>query len=284
MRLGLSPKKTYEAVNSCIYCGAAGSTTRLTDEHIVPLSLGGTYVLPKASCDECARPIGKLEGYVARHVFQDVRIEFGLPTRRPKERPTQLPLRESFSPSPQLAPIRLVPTKDYPGMLLLTVHEPAGILMGRSPETGAKGYPFVRFVGGQERVEQLKAKGIASKLYREFQPDLFLRVATKMALGFAVAGYGLESFEPTVGDVILRRGSNPYYWIGGVTKEIDEFPPPISKRILHRIVGYRRDIAGMPYLVIQLQLFAFLGTPMYAAVVGKLTQAGLSKLKGAGGG
>lgn len=285
MSLSFPPTTTFKPVNACIYCGAKGPGIRLTDEHIVPLSLGGTYVLPKASCLECADKTKNLEGYAARQVFQDVRIEYGFPTRRPKERPTHLPLRESFSPSPELAPIRLVPTKDYPGTLILTVLEPAGILTGRSPEEGAKGYPFVRFIGGRERVERLKKQGIDSKVYREFKPDLFLRLIAKIALGITVAAYGLDSFEPTVRDIILRRDTNAFYWVGGVTKEMmDEFPPPSDKTVVHRIVGYKRDIAGVPYLVMQVQLFAGLGlgAPCYAAIVGKLPQTDLRKLEGQG--
>ena len=35
------------SVGSCIYCGA---TDQLTDEHIIPLALGGRFVLPDSSC------------------------------------------------------------------------------------------------------------------------------------------------------------------------------------------------------------------------------------------
>jgi hypothetical protein len=219
-RISFPPKTTFAPTNACIYCGARGPGIKLTDEHIVPLSLGGTYVLPKASCLECADKTKNLEGYAARQVFQDVRVEYEFPTRRPSERPRHLPLRESFSPSPESAPIRLVPTQEYPGTLILIVFEPAGILEGRSPNEGAKGYPFIRFIGGRERGERLKEQGIDSKVYREFKADLFLRLIAKIALGFAVAAWSLDSFEPTVRDIILRRDTNLFYWVGGVTKEM----------------------------------------------------------------
>jgi hypothetical protein len=272
MPLKLSPTIRYKPVNACIYCGARGTDTKLTDEHVVPLSLGGTFILPKASCEKCAKPIARLEGYVARQVFQDVRIEHGFPTRRPKERPTHLPLRESFSPSPELAPVRLVPTSEYPGMLVLTIHEPAGILVGRSPEAGSKGQMFLhQIAGSKQRIAKLKEQGIETRQYREFKPDLLIRLVAKMALGFGVAQYGFDHIEPTVRDVILRRDTNPYHWGGGVTREMDEFPPPFGKTVLHRFVGYTREIARVSYLVIQLQLFAYLGaTPGYAVVVGKV--------------
>ncbi|WP_217539485.1 HNH endonuclease, partial [Stenotrophomonas sp. GbtcB23] len=39
-------------VGASIYCGATDG--RLTEEHIIPKGLGGTLVLPQASCDDCA--------------------------------------------------------------------------------------------------------------------------------------------------------------------------------------------------------------------------------------
>lgn len=277
MQLKLSPKTKFKPVNACIYCGATGRDIKLTDEHVVPLSLGGTYILPKASCRKCAEPIKKLEGYAGRQIFQDVRIEHGFPTRRPQERPTHLPLRASFSPSPDLAPIRLIPTKEYPGMLLLPIHEPAGIFLGRSPEMGGRAQMFVRQITGRDRIDRLSKQGIEPLIYREIKPDLLLRLIAKVALGFAVEGYGLDSFDATVRDIILRRDTNPYYWAGGITLDMDEFPPPSGNSVLHRFVGYTREIAGVQYLVIQLQLFAYLGAPIYAVVVGKLTETGLKK-------
>jgi HNH endonuclease len=267
-------------VNACIYCDRTESQTKLTDEHIIPLSLGGAYVLPKASCLKCAKLINNLEGYAGRHVFQDIRIEYGFPTRRPKERPTHLPLRESFSPSPETAPIRLVPTKDYPGALILITPEPAGILLGHPPEKKVTGGNiFVRQITGRERVDRLSRRGISAKIYREFQPDLILRLIAKIALGFAVAGYGLSGFDATVRDAILRRDTNAHYWVGGTTQDMDQFPPPSTPMVLHRVVSYMREIEGVPYLLIQLQLFAFLNTPIYTVVVGKLTETGLKHFK-----
>jgi HNH endonuclease len=269
MKLTLEPDTVLGPVNACIYCGVTEPDAKLTDEHIIPLSIGGTHILPKASCRACATQTAKLEGYAGRKIFQDVRIEYELPTRRPKERPTQLPLRESFSPSPEAAPIRYIAAKEYPGALILMIPEPAGILLGRSPGQGVKFQPFVRQLGGRERVELLKQRGIEAKLYRELKPDLFLRLVAKIALGYAVASYGLDAFEPTVRDVILRRDTDPFHWVGGVTKEMNEFPTPSGKPLAHRIVAYKRDVAGTPHFVVQLQLLAFLAAPSYAVVVGK---------------
>jgi hypothetical protein len=154
--------------------------------------------------------------------------------------------------------------------LFLPIPEPAGIIIGRSPKQGVKFLPFFRGLTSRERVDRLKEQNIEAKQYRELKPDLFLRLLAKIALGFAVANYGLGGFEPTVREVILRRDTNAYHWVGGITKEMDEFPPPSGKPLPHRIVAYERLIAGTRYIVVQLQLFAFLAAPGYAVVVGRV--------------
>ncbi|MFZ1093435.1 MAG: HNH endonuclease [Xanthobacteraceae bacterium] len=37
-------RKEYPSFDVCIYCGASGDDVELTDEHIVPFSLGGNAV------------------------------------------------------------------------------------------------------------------------------------------------------------------------------------------------------------------------------------------------
>jgi hypothetical protein len=272
-----TPTIRYEPVNACIYCG--DSASKLTDEHIIPFSLGGTAILPKASCLQCADVTKKLEGYAGRQIFQDVRVQHGLPTRRPKERPTHFPVRQSFDPTPKEAQFRLVPTKDAPGVLALFNHEPAGILLGRTPNVVGRMQPFIREITDRDRIERLKDLNIAAKVYREIQPDLILRMIAKIALGFAAAAYGLKAFEPTLQNVILRRDTNPYYWVGGTTPEMNEFPRARGPDTLHRVSGYMRQIESVPYLLFQLQLFSYLDAPTYTAVVGKLTQDGMDRFR-----
>jgi len=55
---------TFEAAGHCIYCGTKQGP--LSDEHIVPFGLGGTLVLPKASCKACATETAKLEQVIQR--------------------------------------------------------------------------------------------------------------------------------------------------------------------------------------------------------------------------
>jgi hypothetical protein len=71
-------------VGKCIYCG---STTNLSDEHVVPRGLGGEWVLKKASCQKCAGIISRFETDIIKDFFSLLRIKLDLPTRRKKQRP-----------------------------------------------------------------------------------------------------------------------------------------------------------------------------------------------------
>jgi hypothetical protein len=73
---------------ACIYCGATG--VRLTDEHILPLSLGGGHVIADASCLACANVTKRFEQDVARELWGDARISYNAPSRRKKQRKTHI--------------------------------------------------------------------------------------------------------------------------------------------------------------------------------------------------
>ena len=54
-----SSRRRFGPIGRCIYCGATGDLTR---EHIIPRSIGGTWVLSKASCSDCAAVTRDFEG------------------------------------------------------------------------------------------------------------------------------------------------------------------------------------------------------------------------------
>lgn len=66
----------------CIYCGSPG----VSDEHIIPYSLGGEEKIAKGSCEQCARTTSKIELSVARKSYELIRSTSGIKTRRKKRR------------------------------------------------------------------------------------------------------------------------------------------------------------------------------------------------------
>jgi len=66
----------------------------LSDEHIVPFSLGGKHVIREASCSDCANITKKFEQRVARDLWGDARNSYDAPSRRKKERKSHIHLRD----------------------------------------------------------------------------------------------------------------------------------------------------------------------------------------------
>ena len=95
-KLPVHPEIQYRPAGKCIYCGA---TENLSNEHIVPYSAGGNWLLPKASCASCAKITGAFEGEFSRTILGPLRMLYDMPTRRPKERPRHLPLKVKYAAS-----------------------------------------------------------------------------------------------------------------------------------------------------------------------------------------
>jgi hypothetical protein len=81
------PHRRYAPANVCIYCG---SRNGLHDEHVIPLALGGRWILPAASCHTCGGKTSAFEGKYNRTVLGPLRMLYGIRTRRKKDRPKSL--------------------------------------------------------------------------------------------------------------------------------------------------------------------------------------------------
>lgn len=275
MTLRINPSPPSPPVGRCIYCGTTRG--RLTREHVIPKMLGGNMTLPKASCDDCANITKRFEQHVGRRIFHDVRLKHGF---RITERPSHLPVLESFEPSPESAPARLVPTKNAPGILSLLVPEPPGILTGRAEGSQVRSeFFFAQISDGMNDTEEVRRQlGVPGLIYREFQPALFGRFLAKVALGIGVQSCGVDGFNSQLGDVIIRGDRDPFHWVGGTTAEMSEMPDPTSGMVLHRVVAFGEEIGNIAHLVVQLQLLTYLATPIYTVVLGELFDEGADRL------
>ena len=82
--------RKFPGYGRCIYCTSDSGHSGLRDEHVIPYALGGNAVIENASCKTCEGITSYLDGYLARHVYHDLRIHRGIQTRRPKQRPKEL--------------------------------------------------------------------------------------------------------------------------------------------------------------------------------------------------
>ena len=80
----------YPPVGRCIYCGATeppADIGRFTDEHIIPLAMGGNLILPQASCKQCEKIINReIETPVCSQEWGLLRAKRNFPTRNKKKR------------------------------------------------------------------------------------------------------------------------------------------------------------------------------------------------------
>jgi hypothetical protein len=96
-----------------------------------------------------------------------------------------------------------------------------------------------------------------------FSPYLTAQYLSRIAYAYAVAESGLGSFMPLVHSLITGQTGFFRHWIGG-----EATVPPKDPATLHTLSHSWRTVKGIPYLVVTIRLFSFLGTPVQYVVVG----------------
>jgi hypothetical protein len=242
---------------ACIYCGTRGVV--LTDEHVLPLSLGGQHILEGASCRSCADVTTRFERDVARDMWGDARNSYDVPSRRKRERKTHIVLADPANPARRVK----VPYAEYPAPMVFYKMGRAGLLEGL-PDT-------VNVLNGWQLVEihdDVKAKAFQQKfgvpLTAKFRhmPESFARLLAKIGYCHLLTVLDPPDFRPICLPYILGDRTNPSYVVGG-TFEVAE----------PETVGYRLSTFGFGsperlMLVAEIRLFANVSTPTYHVVVG----------------
>ena len=119
-------RRKIPSFGECIYCGTSADEVELTNEHVIPFSLGGNVEIVDGSCRSCAAETAKAEEHVGRKVLWDFRIHTNAQTRRPKDRPSALPLRVAIKGGP-LQTMEL-PVSDHPFFTPMPVWGLPGLL------------------------------------------------------------------------------------------------------------------------------------------------------------
>ncbi len=261
-------------IGRCIYCP---EIEKLSREHVIPFSLGGSIVLQAASCPACAKITRRFEQVCARTIFGPLRITHDMQTRRRAERPTELEIIVEYEGASQRM---MVPASEYPAApIAMPVLPPAGIKYGYPKTTQIDHLNFVNIspyhVGRMNRlIYRLLLLGAKSATFTvRFQFKAFMRLLAKIAHGAAIANFGLDTFEPLLPDYILGRDKSLSYVIGGtndklVLKNPTVFGPEdgVQFHVLKQGVSSYNCIS---YVVCRIQLFSFLQTPPYEVIVGK---------------
>jgi len=255
-------------VKQCIYCGDTNS--KLTREHILPRGLGGNvalagqtqaFVLQKATCELCRRITSLIENDCLRANRDYARARLGF-----KRKDRQPPKMEMIFDLPDGSTGRTnVDADDVLGPITIPSYYEAGALSNRSfPDSPAPcDYHMIVVASARgEILEQSPRVGVELRC----DSKMFARMLAKIALGAAVARFGIKGFQPTVRNFILRDQNEGGHWVGGFAGA-ERRPLPSTQ--LHRIRVMTRTLAAGTFIIVEVQLFAQHGAPTNYVVVGK---------------
>ena len=258
----------YQTVGQCIYCGTTDLPTgvgRFGDEHIVPLALNGSLILPEASCRSCEKIINReIENQLLSDEWKYFRMKHRLPTRRPRNRPKTVPLRSRTG-----GPIT-IPASEYTAPVPLYQFATARILSESQPIPNTHAWTVSMLVDGDEEVRLQRRYPLWNGEHTIIpRPYHFARLVAKIGYSFAVAEMGLNCFRALVRDIILGKSDNYFHFVGSEKRE-----PPASgwpdggKHYFGITIRFVKD--GIGLVVVDIKLFAEADTPVYHAVVGEI--------------
>jgi hypothetical protein len=239
-------------IGRCVYCG---DTSDLSDEHIIPLGLGGEWQLLKASCRRHRDLTSAFETQVLHRDLLALRTTLGLRTRRPRKRPTQLPLTlHSLQGETHVT----LPVTAHPGGAAFPTFPPPSCLAdGGSTENSKPGWVV------RSHFPSLVAlsKSYGATHYNETAVDrlAFARLLGKIAYCFAAGCLHPDSlFDSCLLPLIEGSNSDFSPWIGGSSGA----PVHTAPEGHHVTLAIRP-----PGIVAYVSLLAELDLPEYTVVV-----------------
>lgn len=259
--LNRSPTFRYPPVGRCIYCGSDAEP--LSDEHPVPLALGGHLILPKASCKPCADQTHRYEGVTLRTTLGNLRMRYGFPTRRKNERPTHIEIGTLDSAG--RAGSRKVPVNEYPVGAFIPRFGRAGFFQGAPPHLDILEHLPVGHPTDDLDAFQMKYSwdGLISV---KWMPVEFGKTIIKMCYAYAIANLGLDAFAPMCLDQILNKSQNISYVCG--QNGLNDSRKGETKVWDIRLLYYIPISNTPPVIIAHCSLFAGMGTPIYEVVLG----------------
>ncbi len=255
-------------VGCCIYCNE--KRPPLTREHVLPRGLGGDdspvgstmpLVLREASCERCQQITKRIEHDCLVPMMDYARARLGL--KRRDRRPSTM---KAIADLPDgTTEHREIDSTEILGPIILPAYYEAGALTGKPlNEFSGCDYHIIIVASAQQN-----AMTGVSRLGVDLTADSksFARMLAKIALGVAVAHFGIDGFTPTVRNLILRNPDECGHWVGGFAGT-EKVRPPSTK--LHRILLRRpAELKPGDFIIVEIQLFAQYGGPNNYVVVGK---------------
>jgi len=218
----------------------------LTEEHIVPMAIGGSLVIRNGSCRNCAEFSNS--SYENQALNEDLKIPkflLGLKGRGKGNLPKNIrhlpsvhaghamtkDLGERLDFSPEL----------YPKVFSLIVFQPPGFLAGieRGGMLSNPGWQIFNLGGKQ-------ATGVTVRVKHTNGP--FAKTLAKIGYCYAVAELGLDGFDGrAIRDLLRGKRDDVYNFVGSIQK-----PEFLTKAPLHGLYIRRRG----DWLTVLIHLFA----------------------------
>jgi hypothetical protein len=151
------------------------------------------------------------------------------------------------------------------GAIAIPSYYEAGALTNRPV---ASVYPCdYRFIVVAPASQQLLEQSAKVEVRGSANSVTFARMLAKIALGLAVAKYGISGFHPLVRDLIVNNPRGYGHWVGGFAGAKVSEPP---SRQFHQIqlLSVQRASAGL-FIIVEIRLFAEFGGPTNYVVVGR---------------
>jgi hypothetical protein len=245
----------YPAVGKCIYCLGLQA---LQTEHIVPYSLGGSMLLPKASCGDCGKVTSAFEGRVAGGMFKAFRAKINAPTRSKVGHPTEFPTT-FFDLTTVSTQRKLLSIGEIPGFLQVMYIDHEAGLVSKKPTS-----PIVHVEFGwvsNSAVSDSKDRDFQKSVHCDLNIEAFVRMLAKIGHAYVWAELGGEGWEPLLVPLIISAKGK---WENFIGKSPVSIPPAmLAIRILHR---------DNDSLITVLMTHPFLAQsgPVYEVVVGQI--------------
>jgi hypothetical protein len=264
-----------ESLANCIYCDLPYD--KLTDEHIIPLGLGGTNILYSSSCLGCNEVTSKVEYFILRGHWLGIRKKLNTGTRR-KNRQLD-PMKVNLILSDNFKISGTVPVEDCNIQLVFSFYEPE--ILSREIVGGEK--PYARganclVIGTNGPTTFTDEKGISypiigntqiEYLLNEFSAIIFFMFLAKVGHSFAIKERGINACKNYfLRDIILGQTKEAMKYIGNASDSI-------QGHRLSRIDNFHSlaILETEKYLTVLVQLFNIDNhdiQPIYQIVVGEL--------------
>ncbi len=176
----------------------------LSKEHVIPMGLGGKYILPNASCESCRQITSAFETIALRHVLGPGRYQTGIKPKKKHSRPKSWPAHKVL-PDGTKKKVQ-IPIDELPFFMPFPTFKAFPVVSALMP----KGHKATEKEGAlivgnnPSYAEQTLKKYGADHFPIRNDHHAFSRMLAKIALSYCVKHFGYGCVLPLVGPLIVE--------------------------------------------------------------------------------